>query len=183
MDEKTLIGRRSFIRRLGLGLAGALVAPTLAETLAIGMKKYFFIHNPTAESGALTRKDLESFMDQAWEMGGHPPNHVLLVKARQFGMTELNRKLSEALAVSNGSSLRDVSGNCHRICSVEVADDNGRLLKIYSARDSGVSLSNPFTSRPSGEWTFYVKSPQSINIREFSPGTDDKGRRERGRRR
>jgi len=115
MDEKTLIGRRSFIRRLGLGLAGALVAPTLAETLAIGAKKYFFLqeNSPASENALFGIPEWTTLTSGVWMCFDRS---AILMKARQVGRTELNRKMYEVMM-------------------------------------------------------------------EFSPGTDDKGRRERGRRR
>jgi hypothetical protein len=39
--------RRAFLRNLATLAAGAIVAPTLAETLAVNAKKYFFLNgNP-----------------------------------------------------------------------------------------------------------------------------------------
>ena len=39
------MNRRNFLTKLGLGIAGAIVAPTIAETIAVNAKKYFFIQN------------------------------------------------------------------------------------------------------------------------------------------
>ena len=37
------LSRREFLKNLGIGVAGAIVAPTLAETVAVNTKKYFHI--------------------------------------------------------------------------------------------------------------------------------------------
>lgn len=55
--------RREFLRRFGLGTAaataGVLVAPTLAETLLIGARKYFFLWGNRFSELAEVRSPLE----------------------------------------------------------------------------------------------------------------------------
>ena len=51
--------RRSFLSRIITASAGMVVAPTLAETLAIGAKKYFFLSGVKKIDEGIARSPVE----------------------------------------------------------------------------------------------------------------------------
>jgi hypothetical protein len=59
-----MITRRSFLQTILPESAGMIVAPTLAETLSVNAKRYFFLtFNPLSEA-TLAAIELEAFINQ-----------------------------------------------------------------------------------------------------------------------
>lgn len=64
-----MLNRRKFLSMFGKASAAIIIAPTLAETIAIGAKKYFFLGNvaalnPLDSLDAICAIELENFLPQ-----------------------------------------------------------------------------------------------------------------------
>ncbi len=54
-----------------------------------------------------------------------------------------------------------LKGHCEKICIVSVYKDH-KPVALYS--HTGISIGNPFISRPNGDWEFGVMTPGSYEV-------------------